>query len=58
VDEISPKGCSISSPAARNPRYIKEAMATPGMVYHPKSWRSWKGRKKRYTQTVLFLGFE
>ncbi|KAJ2965440.1 hypothetical protein NUW54_g14118 [Trametes sanguinea] len=33
--EHVPNGCSISSPAAMRPRYMKAAMPTPGMAYHP-----------------------
>lgn len=48
-----PKGCSISSPAATKPRYMNAAIATPGIVNHPNWSTSWKGRKKRYSHTVL-----
>lgn len=48
-----PNGCSISSPAARNPRQMKEAIPTTGIVLQPHWSMSWKGRRKRYIQTVL-----
>ena len=35
------------------PRYIKAAMPTPGMVDQANCSISWKGKKKRYIQTVL-----
>ncbi len=49
----TPKGCSISSPAAMRPRYMNAAMPTPGIAYHPNRSTSWKGRQKRYIHTVL-----
>jgi len=35
------------------PRYMKDAMPTPGIVDHANWSISWKGKKKRYIQTVL-----
>jgi hypothetical protein len=43
----SPKGCSTSFPAAKNPKYTNAAIPTPPVVNHPNSPTSWKGRKNK-----------